>query len=78
MSMKDTKDIAAMEHNIKGMFEKCEVPVKGSKTRVYAILLRGLHELSLRDMIQFISNIIQTMCVLVVGSSKKSPTNGDK
>lgn len=71
------KEIKQMEAQIQGLFDKCRVPETVPEQRIYDILLRVLHEISLVDLIQFVVIITQTMGLLVMGVLNTSK-NGDK
>lgn len=61
MDPQESSSYQQAEKDIQGLFAKCEVPSKGSSGRIADIIVRGLHELSLRDLIQFTSKIVAAM-----------------
>ncbi len=61
MDSQISKEQQQAEEDIHDLFAKCTVPSKGSSGRIADILVRGLHELSLRDLIQFSSKIAAAM-----------------
>lgn len=82
MDSKESKKYQQTEEDIQGLFAKCEVPSKGSSGRIADILVRGLHELSLRDLIQFTSKIATAMLEVLVRISasgqRQNSINGER
>jgi hypothetical protein len=82
MDSHESKKYQQAEQDIESLFAKCTVPNKGSSNRIADILVRGLHELSLRDLIQFSSKIAAAMLdiLLRIGTAQKphNPPNGEQ
>ena len=82
MDSQERKKNKQTEQDIERLFAKCTVPSNGSSGRIADILVRGLHELSLRDLIQFSSKIGAAMLdiLLRIGTAQKphNTINGEQ
>ena len=82
MDSQESKENKQTEQDIERLFAKYTIPSKGSSSRIADILVRGLHELSLRDLIQFSSKIAAAMLdvLLSIGKVQKphNTTNGEQ
>ncbi len=65
MESKNREETEQLEAQIQALFARCEVPNKGSDQRIIDILSKGLHELSIRDLVQFFTRVISTMFALI-------------
>lgn len=78
MDPKENDKYQAAQVQIRQLFERCAVPNKGSNKRISNILIRGLHELSLRDLVQFSAKLAATMLQVMSGPNQQKTRDGEQ
>jgi len=58
------------EQLVKELFELCKLSLSGSEQRTKAVVLKGLHELSLAQFIHLVSHLVTVGCRLIAGFSQ--------